>query len=111
MAGWRGGGTQSPAGARLAAGLGITSHMVLQLARVYKQKIDLDTAGKLLSELGTAPVGRRSQYGGAGGGGWYCLAAQVGAGRLTSGGVLQGLVQCSSPVGSATCLLSTSATN
>ena len=36
----------------LAAGLGITSHMVLQLARVYKQNIDLDTVGRLLGELG-----------------------------------------------------------
>ena len=36
----------------LAAGVGITSHMVLQLARVYRQSIDLDTAGRLLAELG-----------------------------------------------------------
>src|SRR5262249_11169215 len=34
------------------AGMGITSHMVVQLARVYRQKMDLDTATRLLSELG-----------------------------------------------------------
>ncbi len=38
----------------LAAGMGITSNMVLQLARVYRQKIDLDTVGRLLGELGQA---------------------------------------------------------
>ena len=31
----------------LAAGLGITTHMVLQLARVYRQKMDLDTASQV----------------------------------------------------------------
>ena len=36
----------------LAAGLGITSNMVLQLARVYRQKVDLDTISRLLAELG-----------------------------------------------------------
>ena len=36
----------------IVAGMGITSHMVVQLARVYRQSIDLDTVGRLLAELG-----------------------------------------------------------
>jgi len=79
----------------LAAGLGITSHMVFQLARVYKQNIDLDTVGRLLSELGkqlvsvaganvAAPVAASAIA--------STLKTVPGIGTIT-GGVLQGLVQ------------------
>lgn len=79
----------------LAAGLGITSHMVLQLARVYKQKIDLDTAGKLLSELGKqllSVAGANVAAPAAAAGIASLLKSVPGVGTL-SGGVLQGLVQ------------------
>ncbi len=79
----------------LAAGLGITSHMVLQLARAYKQNIDLDTVGRLLSELGkqlvsvaganvAAPVAASAIA--------SMLKAVPGVGTI-AGGLLQGLVQ------------------
>jgi small GTP-binding protein len=79
----------------VAAGLGITSHMVVQLARVYKQKIDLDTASRLISELGkqlvsvaganlTAPFAAS---------GIASLLKTVPVAGTISGGVLQGLVQ------------------
>jgi uncharacterized protein len=79
----------------LAAGMGITSNMVLQLARVYRQKIDLDTLSRLLSELGKQLVSIAGAH----------LAAPAAASAIASllktvpgvgtitGGALQGLVQ------------------
>jgi uncharacterized protein len=79
----------------VVAGVGITSHMVLQLARVYRQSIDLDTAGRLLAELGKQLV----SVAGANVAGPATAAAVAsllktipGAGTI-AGGVLQGLVQ------------------
>ncbi len=79
----------------LAAGLGITSHMVLQLARVYRQKIDLDTVGKLMSELGKQLVsvaGANLAAPAVASGIASLLKTVPGVGTIT-GGVLQGLVQ------------------
>lgn len=79
----------------LAAGLGITSHMVIQLARVYRQKIDLDTAGRLVSELGKQLVsvaGANLAAPVAASGIASLLKTVPGVGTIT-GGVLQGLVQ------------------
>lgn len=79
----------------LAAGLGITSHMVLQLARVYRQKIDLETAGRLISELGKQLVsvaGANVAAPAAASAVASLLKTVPGAGTIT-GGVLQGLVQ------------------
>jgi GTP-binding protein EngB required for normal cell division/uncharacterized protein (DUF697 family) len=79
----------------LAAGLGITSHMVLQLARVYRQKIDLDTAARLISELGkqlVSVVGANLAAPAAASGIASLLKTVPGAGTI-AGGVLQGLVQ------------------
>lgn len=79
----------------LAAGLGITSHMVLQLARVYHQKIDLDTIGQLVSELGKQLVsvaGANLAAPAAASGIASLLKTVPGVGTIT-GGVLQGLVQ------------------
>lgn len=79
----------------LAAGLGITSHMVLQLARVYRQKIDLDTAGRLVSELGKQLVsvaGANLAAPAAASGIASLLKTVPGVGTI-SGGLLQGLVQ------------------
>lgn len=79
----------------LAAGLAITSHMVLQLARVYRQKIDLDTAGRLISELGKQLVsvaGANLAAPAAASGIASLLKTVPGVGTIT-GGALQGLVQ------------------
>jgi GTP-binding protein EngB required for normal cell division/uncharacterized protein (DUF697 family) len=79
----------------LAAGLGITSHMVLQLARVYRQKIDLDTAGRLVSELGKQLVsvaGANVAAPVAASGIASLLKTVPGVGTI-SGGLLQGMVQ------------------
>ncbi len=79
----------------LAAGLGITSHMVLQLARVYRQKIDLDTVGRLISELGKqllSVAGANVAAPAAASGIASLLKTVPGVGTIT-GGVLQGLVQ------------------
>ncbi len=79
----------------LAAGLGITSHMVLQLARVYRQKIDLDTATRLISELGKQLVsvaGANVAAPAAASGIASLLKTVPGVGTIT-GGLLQGLVQ------------------
>jgi hypothetical protein len=79
----------------LAAGLGITSHMVLQLARAYRQKIDLDTAGRLVSELGKQLVsvaGANVAAPAAASGIASLLKTVPGVGTI-SGGLLQGLVQ------------------
>jgi GTP-binding protein EngB required for normal cell division/uncharacterized protein (DUF697 family) len=79
----------------LAAGLGITSNMVLQLARVYRQKIDLDTVGRLISELGKqllSVAGANVAAPAAGAAIASMLKTVPGVGTLT-GGILQGLVQ------------------
>jgi uncharacterized protein (DUF697 family) len=79
----------------LAAGLGITSHMVLQLARVYRQKIDLDTAGRLIAELGKQLVsvaGANVAAPAAASGIASLLKTVPGVGTI-GGGLLQGLVQ------------------
>jgi GTP-binding protein EngB required for normal cell division/uncharacterized protein (DUF697 family) len=79
----------------LAAGLGITSNMVLQLARVYRQKIDLDTVGRLVSELGKqllSVAGANVAAPAAGAAIASMLKTVPGVGTLT-GGILQGLVQ------------------
>jgi hypothetical protein len=79
----------------LAAGMGITSNMVLQLARVYGQKIDLDTLSRLLGELGKQLVSiAGAQF--AAPAAVSALASLLktvpGAGTVT-GGLLQGMVQ------------------
>jgi len=79
----------------LAAGLGITSNMVLQLARVYRQKIDMDTIGRLISELGKqllSVAGANVAAPAAASGIASLLKTVPGVGTLT-GGILQGLVQ------------------
>ncbi len=79
----------------LAAGLGITSHMVLSLARVYRQKIDLDTVTRLLGELGKqllSVAGANVAAPAAASGIASLLKTVPGIGTIT-GGVLQGLVQ------------------
>ncbi len=79
----------------LAAGLGITSHMVLQLARVYRQPIDLDTVGRLIGELGKqlVSIAGASVAGPAAGAALASMLKTVpGVGTIT-GGALQGLVQ------------------
>jgi uncharacterized protein (DUF697 family) len=79
----------------LAAGLGITSHMVLQLARVYRQKIDIDTVGRLIGELGKqllSVAGANLAAPAAASGIASLLKTVPGVGTIT-GGVLQGLVQ------------------
>src|SRR5262249_19921943 len=79
----------------LVAGMGITSHMVLQLARVYKQNIDLDTAGRLISELGkqlVSIVGASVAAPLAASAIASSLKTVPGVGTI-SGGILQGLVQ------------------
>ncbi len=79
----------------LAAGLGITSHMVLQLARVYRQKVDLDTASRLIAELGKQLVsvaGANLAAPAAASGIASLLKSVPGVGTIT-GGLLQGLVQ------------------
>ncbi|REK12890.1 MAG: DUF697 domain-containing protein [Planctomycetota bacterium] len=79
----------------VAAGLGITSHMVVRMARVYRQKIDLETASRLISELGKQLVsvaGANVAAPLAASGVASALKSVPGAGTIT-GGVLQGLVQ------------------
>ena len=77
------------------AGAGITAKMVLQLARVYRQKMDLDTVGRLLGELGKQLVsvaGANVAGPAAGTAIASTLKTVPGVGTIT-GGVLQGLVQ------------------
>jgi hypothetical protein len=79
----------------LVAGVGITSHMVLQLARVYRQTIDLDTAGRLLAELGKQLVsvaGANVAAPAAASAVASMLKTVPGVGTI-AGGALQGLVQ------------------
>jgi GTP-binding protein EngB required for normal cell division/uncharacterized protein (DUF697 family) len=79
----------------LVAGAGITSNMVLQLARVYRQKIDLDTLSRLLGELGKqllSVAGANVAAPAAASAIASTLKTVPGIGTIT-GGVLQGLVQ------------------
>lgn len=79
----------------LAAGLGISTRMIIDLAEVYQQKVDLDTAGRWLNEMGKNLVSVLGANAAA-----PAVAAVVGsllktvpvAGQL-AGGVLQGSVQ------------------
>jgi len=79
----------------LAAGLGITSHMVLELARVYRQTIDLETVGRLLAELGKqlVSVAGANVAAPAAAAGIASLVKTVPGVGTVAGGVLQGLVQ------------------
>jgi small GTP-binding protein len=79
----------------IAASLGITSHMVVRMARVYRQQIDLETASRLISELGKQLVsvaGANVAAPLAASGIASALKSVPGVGTIT-GGVLQGLVQ------------------
>lgn len=79
----------------LAAGMGITSHMVIQLARVYGHKMDLDAAGRLIGELGKqlVSIAGASVAAPLAASGIASLIKTVpGVGTIT-GGALQGLVQ------------------
>jgi len=79
----------------LAAGVGISTKMIVDLAEVYQQKVDLDTAGQWLGEMGKNLVGVLGANAAA-----PAVASLVGsllktvpvAGQL-AGGVLQGSVQ------------------
>lgn len=79
----------------VAVGLTISTKMVLDLARVYRQTIDLDTAGRLIGELsknlvsilGTAAATPAVATGVA-----SLLKSVPGVGTI-AGGVLQGVVQ------------------
>jgi small GTP-binding protein len=79
----------------VVAGAGITSNMVLQLARVYKQKVDLDTIGRLLSEMGKQllSVAGANVAGPAAGTAIASMLKTVPGVGTIAGGVLQGLVQ------------------
>jgi hypothetical protein len=69
--------------------------MVLQLARVYKQKIDIDTVGRLLGELGKqllSVAGANVAAPAAASAIASSLKTVPGVGTIT-GGVLQGIVQ------------------
>jgi uncharacterized protein (DUF697 family) len=79
----------------LAAGLGITTHMVLELARVYRQNVDLATVSRLIGELGKqllSIAGANVAAPRAASGISSLLKTVPGVGTIT-GGVLQGLVQ------------------
>jgi uncharacterized protein len=79
----------------LVAGSAITAKMVVDLAAVYKQEVDLDLAVKLLSELGKnllAILGVTAAGPAVAGAVASLLKTVPGVGTLV-GGVLQGLVQ------------------
>jgi small GTP-binding protein len=79
----------------LAAGIGISTRMIIDLAEIYQQKVDLETAGRWLNEMGKNLVGVLGTNAAA-----PAVASLVGsllktvpvAGQL-AGGVLQGAVQ------------------
>ena len=79
----------------LAAGIGISTKMIVDLAEVYQQKVDLETASRWLSEMGKNLIGVLGANAAA-----PAVASLVGsllktvpvAGQL-AGGVLQGSVQ------------------
>ena len=80
----------------LLAGSAISTKMILDLADVYQQKVDLETASKWLGEMGKNLVGMLGAQGGA-----VLAASAVGASLLKTipfagtiaGGALQGVVQ------------------
>jgi len=79
----------------LIAGSAISTKMILDLAEVYQQKVDLDTASKWLGEMGKNLIGVLGAQGAA-----VAVSAVVGsliksipfAGTI-AGGVLQGAIQ------------------
>ncbi len=79
----------------LAVGVGISTKMIVDLAEIYQQKVDLDTASRWLGEMGKNLIGVLGANAAA-----PAIAAIVGsmlktipvAGHL-AGGILQGAVQ------------------
>ena len=79
----------------LAAGVGISTKMIIDLAEVYQQKVDLETAGQWLNEMGKNLIGVLGANAAA-----PAVASLVGsllktvpvAGQV-AGGVMQGAVQ------------------
>ena len=79
----------------VAAALALTVKMVLELARVYRQSVDLETATRLVSELGrnlVSILGATLATPVAGTAVASLLKTVPGVGTL-AGGVLQGLIQ------------------
>jgi hypothetical protein len=79
----------------IAAGLAVTTGMVVSLARVYRQAIDLETVSRLIAELGknlVAILGSSAAAPAVGTAVASVLKTVPGAGTL-AGGALQGLVQ------------------
>jgi len=79
----------------VAAGLAISTNMVLALARVYRQSIDLEAASRLIGELGknlVAILGTSAAAPIVGTAVASLLKTAPGVGTL-AGGALQGLVQ------------------
>ena len=79
----------------VAASLAISTNMVLALARVYRQPIDLETASRLIGELGknlVAILGTTAAAPVVGSAVATLLKTAPGVGTL-AGGALQGLVQ------------------
>ena len=94
---WGSGGAAAiaPTFVDLAVGIGINTKMILDLAEVYQQKVDMDTASRWLSEMGKNLIGVLGMNAAA-----PVVASLVGsmlktipvAGQL-AGGVMQGAVQ------------------
>jgi hypothetical protein len=79
----------------LAAGLAVSTNMVLALARVYRQPIDMETASRLVAELGknlVAILGASATAPAVGAAVASVVKTVPGVGTL-AGGALQGLVQ------------------
>jgi hypothetical protein len=79
----------------IAAGLAVTTGMVVSLARVYRQAIDLQTVSRLVAELGknlVAILGSSAAAPAVGSAVASVLKTAPGVGTL-AGGALQGLVQ------------------
>jgi uncharacterized protein len=79
----------------VAAGLAVTTGMVVSLARVYRQAIDLDTISRLIGELGknlVAILGLSAAAPAVSSAVASVLKTAPGVGTL-AGGALQGLVQ------------------
>ena len=79
----------------LAAGLAVSTNMVLALARVYRQAIDMETASRLVAELGknlVAILGASAAAPAIGAAVASVVKTVPGVGTL-AGGALQGLVQ------------------
>ncbi len=94
---WGAGGAAAiaPTFVDLAVGIGINTKMILDLAEVYQQKVDMDTASRWLGEMGKNLIGVLGMNAAA-----PVVASLVGsmlktipvAGQL-AGGVMQGAVQ------------------